>query len=334
MAQTCLNFAILLKRTRAIVPAVSAAMVLIVCGKAADAAESQKTMPPGNTNKLRLDPDAKCSEPVFNDRKGVWVCKVASPYQKFENDVEVLLPDKFDKGQKYRVLYVLPVESGIGGYFGDGLQEMRKAGVPNKYNLICATMAFDKGSIPWYGAHASDAKARHEDYILKVVVPLVESRYPTLETPEGRLLFGFSKSGWGAFSLILRNPNFFGYACSWDAPLMIEWPGNWGVDAHFGTKENFEKYRISGLFEKQAAAFKDKKRLVLLGESIFGKVGAGEKSQTVWAHERMDVLGIQHAYRGDLRFQHTWKTPSGENSWIKHAVEMLMEIAENPAAKR
>ena len=32
---------------------------------------------------------------------------------------------------------------------------------------------------------------------MKTVVPLIEEHYSTLGTAEGRLLFGFSKSGWG-----------------------------------------------------------------------------------------------------------------------------------------
>ena len=47
---------------------------------------------------------------------------------------------------------------------------------------------------------------------MKTVVPLIEEHYSALGTAEGRLLFGFSKSGWGALTLILRNPDFFGYA--------------------------------------------------------------------------------------------------------------------------
>jgi hypothetical protein len=57
------------------------------------------------------------------------------------------------------------------------------------------------------------------------------------------LLTGASKSGWGAFSLILRHPDFFGYAAPWDTPFMMS-------EMHFETKpvfetpEQFAKYRF------------------------------------------------------------------------------------------
>ena len=277
--------------------------------------------------KMEIDPEAKIGEPVFKEDKKVWSYTVSSPYLNGENEVEVLLPDSFDKKKKYRVLYVLPVEKGIGGHFGDGLQEMRKADVQNRHDLICVTMAFD--GIPWYGAHATDPKIRQEEYILKVVVPLVESRYPTLGTPEGRLLIGFSKSGCGAFSLILRNPDVFGYACSWDAPLMVDWPGGWGIKEHFGTQENFEKYHVSKLFETRAPFFKDRPRLVLLGEFLFGPGGRfpDKRGHTVLAHEKMTALGIQHVFRDDLHVHHQWTSDRGvDQGWEKPAVEALISI--------
>jgi len=305
-----------------------AAVILLSAGllAAVHAAEPAVT----GQKKMEIDPDARIGEPVFKEDKKVWSYTVSSPYLNGENEVEVLLPDTFDKTKKYRVLYALPVEKGIGGHFGDALQEMRNADVQNRHNLICVTMAFD--STPWYGAHPTNPKIRHEQYILKVVAPLIESRYPALGTPEGRLLLGFSKSGWGAFSLILRNPDVFGYACSWDAPLVVGWPGGWGIKDHFGTQENFEKYQVSKLFETQAAFFKDRTRLVLLGETLFGPAVCPDKrGHTVLAHETMSALGIRHAYRDDLKFTHSWISKAGpDRGWLKPAVAQLMEIVNHP----
>ena len=263
--------------------------------------------------------------PELDPKKKVWTYTVSSPYQQRADQVEVLLPDNFDKAKQYRVLYVLPVNPGPKGRWGDGLQVVRNLDAHNEHELLCVQMTFDAS--PWYGAHANNRKIRHEEYVRRVVVPLVESRYPTLGTAEGRLLLGFSKSGWGAFSLILRNPDFFGYAASWDAPLMIGWYPNWGIPQHFGTAENFEQYRISTLFEKQARHFKDRARLVLLGEQFFGNWGGPQfqkKHHTAWAHEAMASLGIKHAYRNDLNVPHRW-----DAKWVEPAIEDLMRLATN-----
>jgi hypothetical protein len=41
------------------------------------------------------------------------------------------------------MLYVLPVNAGIGGRCGDCLQEVKKTGLHTEHDLICVTMAFN-----------------------------------------------------------------------------------------------------------------------------------------------------------------------------------------------
>ncbi len=268
-------------------------------------------------------PTTQVSEARWDAPKGVWVYTVSSPFQHQANAVEVLLPTNLDKSTKYRVLYVLPVNEGTGGPWGDGLQIVRQLSLHDRFNLICVQPAFD--TIPWYGAHASDSGIRHEEYLRQVLVPMIEQRYPTTGSASGRLLLGFSKSGWGAFSLILRNSDLYGYAASWDAPLMSGWFGGWGIPQHFGTKEQFEKYQLSTLLETHGQSFTKSKRLALLGERNFGEQGGPQfkqKHHTPWAHERMLELGIQHEYRNDLNIEHRW-----DARWIKPAVEMLVALS-------
>jgi hypothetical protein len=273
--------------------------------------------------------DTSITDPIFEAKKNVWRYTVKSPYQKGENAVEVLLPDDFHKSEKYRVLYVLPVETGIGGHFGDGLQQARAANAHNAHRFICVQMAFD--TTPWYGDHPTDPHIRHEQYLKKVVIPLIEDRYPTVGGREGRLLLGFSKSGWGAFTLILRDPEFFGYAVSWDAPLMLQADGllNYGIQENMGTKENFALYLPSKLVADHAAAFRDRTRLVLLGHSLFGPEPQRKFSDhTAQMHELMETLGVRHVYDNSLKLPHTWSS-----GWVKPAIEALARLVEPTPAR-
>src|SRR5437773_1672793 len=86
---------------------------------------------------------------------------------------------------------------------------------------------------------AGPPKIRQETYFVKVVVPFVEKQYPAQAEPGGRLLVGFSKSGWGAYSLLLRHPDVFGKAAAWDAPLTMTRP-QYGMADIVGTPEQFE----------------------------------------------------------------------------------------------
>ena len=270
---------------------------------------------------LMIDASAKVPEPVFNEDDGVWRFIVRSQYQGEANAIEVLLPDGYDASRKYPVLYVLPVEEDIGGRWGNGLQEVRRHGLHNKHGLIAVAPAFD--SEPWFCDNADAPALRHESYMMRVVVPLIESQYSTPGTRDGRLLVGFSKSGWGAFTLILRNPDFFGYAAAWDAPLMLEerW---WRMVEQFGSDENFQKYRPVNLFEWQARHFQGKTRLALLGEWGFGGEPGGKyagRSHTVEAHQKMEAMGIRHVYRDDVRVEHRW-----DSGWVPAAVDAMMAI--------
>ena len=190
------------------------ARVMVVCAIMLVCAQAGRS----EARRPSLEDSVKVSEGSFHKERGTWRYAVSSQYQKGENLLEVLLPDRFDPTEAHRVLYVLPVETGIGGRYGDGLMEVKKLDAHNRHNLICVAIAFDQ--LPWFADHATDKQRQHETYITRVVVPFIESKYKTPGDASGRLLLGFSKSGWGAFSLILRNPQTFGKAASWDAPLM------------------------------------------------------------------------------------------------------------------
>ena len=55
--------------------------------------------------------------------------------------------------------------------------------------------------------------------MLEAVIPAIEARYPALRAREERFLIGFSKSGWGALSLIMRHSDVFERAVAGTPPL-------------------------------------------------------------------------------------------------------------------
>ena len=253
-------------------------------------------------------------------RDGILTYTVTSEYLKGPNAVEVLLPDGLEAGKRYPFLYILPVERGTGGRWGRSILEAKRTGVHNTFGLICVAPAFD--STPWYADHPTDPTVRHESYLLKVVLPLIEGRQPALARPEGRLLVGFSKSGWGAFSLLLRHGDVFGRAAAWDAPMMEQTPTKYGMAGNFGTQENFERYKISALIEQRAARLKGgPARLVLLGYGNF-------RDQTEAIHRKMLALGIPHVYDNATRRRHHW-----ESGWFAGAVRRLMELPGTPSGE-
>jgi len=243
---------------------------------------------------------------------GILTYTVTSEYLAGPNAVEVLLPDRVEDGKRYPVLYILPVNPGTEGPWGSGIQEARRLDVHNKFGLICIAPAFD--SWPWYADHPTNLKIRQESYLLKVILPLIEDRHPTLKEPRGRLLIGFSKSGWGAFSLLLRHPDVFGRAAAWDAPLMEQAPAKYEMGGIFAAQENFEKYKITALLDQRAELLKGgPPRLILMGYGNF-------RDATEQAHARMVALGIPHQFDDATRRKHDW-----HSGWFAEAVRYLMQ---------
>jgi hypothetical protein len=250
------------------------------------------------------------------DADGFRVHTVECDSQDKPTTIRVLLPSKPEAGRRYPVLYVLPVEAGDGRRYGDGLLEVKKLGLHDKFGLVCVMPTFAR--LPWYADHPTDSKVRQESYLLQVVLPFVERTYPVPAKPEGRLLLGFSKSGWGAFSLLLRHPDLFAKAAAWDTPLDMDRPGPFGSGDIFGTRENFEKYRLTRLLEERAGKLGDGKRLAVLG---YGNFRAAHQA----AHDLMDRLEIAHEYQDGPPRKHDW-----HSGWVAGAVAFLAAAPERP----
>jgi len=260
--------------------------------------------------------------PVRDEKRSVDVLTVTSPFVGKPCRIDVLLPDKLRDGKTYPVLYMLPVggEWNAKPPWGYALAEARRADAHNRHGVICVLMQFD--AMPWYGSHATNKKIRHEEHIRKVVVPAIEEHYPASRRVKDRLLFGFSKSGWGAVTLLLRNADVFGAACSWDAPLCFTKKdfGKVGTRPHFGTAEQMAKYLPLTLAEQRVGELTGgPPRLMILGHSIW------------WNHssqyaKHLKELGIPHVFDDSLRAKHTWTS-----KWLPKALDMFLTLHAKPA---
>lgn len=247
--------------------------------------------------------------PAEKSDDAVLVHRVVSDLQSAPTEVRVLLPKEMPAAKKLPVVYLLPVEAGREHRYGDAMTEAVRLDAANRYGAIFVAPTF--AALPWYADHPTDAALAQERYFLDVVLPLVERTYPALAEPRGRLLVGFSKSGWGAWSLLLRHPDVFGRAASWDAPLLMGWPSKYGSQPIFGTEENFEKYRITRLLDERAKLFaSEPPRLILLGKGNFNDHEP--------IHAMLEKLGIPHTYHDGPKTPHVW-----DAAWLKPAVEAL-----------
>lgn len=264
-----------------------------------------------------LAADAPTVSEAVTDEQGFRVHRVTSEFQRGETLLRVLVPKQLEPGRRLKVLYLLPVEAGLERRYGDGLLEAKRLDLANRHQLICVAPMFSH--LPWYADHPTDKAIRQESYFVKVVVPAIEKRYPALAERDGRLLVGFSKSGYGAWTLLLRHSATFARAAAWDAPLMQTAPDRFGMGPIYGTQENFEHYRLDRLLRDRAADIRaERGRLIHLGYGNF-------RDHHRRAEALLNELQIPHVYADGPQREHTW-----QSGWLDEAVKALLANDENP----
>lgn len=257
------------------------------------------------------------SESFLVTSEGFHEYRLSSPFQAGETSLRVLLPDDMDSSKQYRVLYVLPVhEDGLRRH-GDGLVEVKKHNYHNEHQLICVGPAFT--TKPWFADNDQNPQKQDESHFIKTVIPFVEKNYPVQTDGAGRLLMGFSKSGWGAIALILRNPELFGKAAGWDIGIRVD-TGPIEEDdraeriaREWGTVKNFNANRISNLVKHRGKDLGDKARLFYYSTEGVRAIGGVEIHRLLVENE------IPHRYVMEPRRRHAWDT-----GWIPEAVEFLV----------
>ncbi len=241
---------------------------------------------------------------------GIVTHTVLSPYQPGETKIHVLLPESQVHQEPLRVVYLLPVEPYDGRSWGDAMAEVVAYRLHDQCQVMFVLPTFSHA--PWYADHPTDPCRRQESHFLKVVLPFVESMYPVRPDVRGRLLVGLSKSGWGAYSLLLRHPNVFWKAAAWDAPLGQASPSKYGMSEIFPTQAALEPYSIWELLKTHAAVLAEEPRLALMGYGDF----RGHHQAT---HYHMMKLGILHEYADGPRRDHHW-----QSGWVPDAVKFVV----------
>jgi len=198
-----------------------------------------------------------------------------------------------------RTVLVLPVIAGTTAQWGDGFYEALALRWPERYGVQVAAPSF--AHVPWYADHPVNPKIAQEKFLLEEIVPRLPGKI---------LLIGFSKSGNGALTLLLRNPDKFAAAAAWDSPLLLDAPGKYESGVVYGTPENFAAYAIPALFERRASEFRTP-RISITGYASFQK-------DTDGAHEKLVALGIPHHYANATRRAHHWAS-----GWMEESMAAL-----------
>ena len=159
------------------------------------------------------------------------------------------------------------------------------------------------------------------------MIPFIEKRYPVQKNAAGRLLIGFSKSGWGAATLLLRNPSTFHRAAVWDAGVRVdtgpmrEVERDRRISRDWGSAKNFESYRLSNLIKTRGKALGSTTRLFYFNVEGPRATGSAAIHRLLVKHE------VPHHYVTEPHRRHAW-----DSGWLPASVACLAS-QEMPSSK-
>ena len=248
------------------------------------------------------------------DANGVLTYQMTSPDNGPGSQyLRVLPPSNPAPGVAHNFIYALPVEGGLGTTFGDGLDTIQSLNLQNQYNLTVIEPTF--GIDPWYADNPLASTSQEDTFMANDLQPWVTANLATSGT-EQHWLIGFSKSGIGGQTLILRHPDKFTLAASWDFPADMNAYDEYGATnsgASYGTDANFQaNYRLTPAFlAAHAAPFQASNRIWIGGYQFF------QQDMTDYA-ALLTAQGIKHTTEPPTAMDHSW-----DSGWVPIALAAL-----------
>lgn len=251
-----------------------------------------------------------------SDLSGVASYDVTSPEDGDSPQVlRVLAPTDPARGVPHNFLYALPVEAGLGNTFGDGIDTLRQLDAQNRYNLTIVEPSFP--AEPWYANNPTNPNLQYETFMVNELVPWVTKNLATTHEEQNWLL-GFSKSGLGAQDLILKHPDVFTAAASWDFPANMDtYRSDNGDGVDYGSDANFQSdYRLTPSFvAAHSGPFQSETRIWIGGYYAFETDVAGYDAL-------LTSDGIAHTTEPSQPMLHRW-----DSGWVPIALRGLSKDA-------
>jgi S-formylglutathione hydrolase FrmB len=136
-----------------------------------------------------------------------------SPALGREVRYRVILPEHYDEGGRFPVLYLLH------GLYGDYLNWDTRTGLENYARHYDLLIVMPDAGNSWYTNSATVAADKFEDFLVKDLIPEVDNKYRTIRDQHTRAIAGLSMGGYGAIKFALKYPNMFRFAGSLSGAL-------------------------------------------------------------------------------------------------------------------
>lgn len=164
--------------------------------------------------------------------------------------VTVIHPAWTDSTTRYPVVYLL---NGYGGDYRswpEGQPRLNDLAQQKGIIFVCPD-----GRDSWYWDSPEDPNMQMESLITQVLVPMIDTSYPTIADPAHRAITGLSMGGHGALWLGMRHPDLFGSMGSMSGGVNITpFPKKWKMEKWLGpydkNAERWEAHTVVNLVPK------------------------------------------------------------------------------------
>lgn len=143
----------------------------------------------------------------------------------------VYLPPSYDSGTgRYPVVFLLS------GFTGWGMMNLNlgflSESIPQRLDRLISRGKIKEMIVVMpdcmtkYGGSQymnSTGTGRYEDYLIKELIPYIDSLYRTIPRGESRAVCGKSSGGYGAVTLAMKHPYLFGLMCSTAGDMAFEY---------------------------------------------------------------------------------------------------------------
>ncbi|QYO65837.1 alpha/beta hydrolase [Leptolyngbya sp. 7M] len=143
--------------------------------------------------------------------------KLTSKLMARDLSYRVVLPvgysEKMNETKRYPVIYLL---HGLTGSHANWTERTKLSEYAAKYSMIIITPEGENG---WYTDGVTNDNDKYESYIIKELIPEVDTKFRTLSDRKGRAIAGLSMGGYGAIKFGLKYPEMFVIAGSFSGAL-------------------------------------------------------------------------------------------------------------------
>lgn len=143
-----------------------------------------------------------------------------------------ILPENYDKGPNFPVLYLL---HGYGGNYADWIKRAPQLkDLADRYSMIIVCP--DGGVGSWYWDSEVDTSFQYETFVAKELIEWVDNELKTRKNRESRGITGLSMGGHGALYLAMRHQDVFGAGGSMSGGVDIRpFPLRWDMAKRLGS---------------------------------------------------------------------------------------------------